>query len=314
MDIDFLKQIAIECKINDTDNIEFTVQKIRDLDERFEKDTLIDIYNYLMSVVTEPKILTVLIQCSDIFRSQSSLNSLLDLLLMKNITSVSDEYTDVRVLATKAIANLKNTAAVTPLLYCLNNKDENYKIRLACADALGKIGDRYAVVSLIDVVKDEDEKSVYLRESAASALGMLGDLRAVEPLVGILEAQKGIWSKFTFLKERVIEALGKLTFNDDERVFNALKNSLIDDSPQVRINAIEAIMDSENPKSVDVIKTCLLEDDDDEVKKNAMIALYNLVGREILDEVISGEKFSDSLKMEAVAMISEYENEEGIDD
>lgn len=162
---------------------------------------------------------------------------------------------------------------------------------------------------MIEVVKDEDEKSVYLRETAASALGMLGDLRAVDPLVSILETQKGIWNKFTFLKERIIEALGKLRLDDDERVFNALKNSLVDESPQIRINAIEAIMESENPQAVETIKTCLIEDKDEEVKKNALIALYNLIGREILDEVANGSDYPDMLKMEAVSMISEYEED-----
>ncbi len=307
MDTDFLEQIAKECMIDGGD-AELSIKKIQDLDERFEKDNLVEIYNYLLCRAENPNVLSVLIQCSDRFRANSSLSPLLDLLLMKNISSTTDEFTNMRVLCTKAIANLKDTAAVTPLLYCLNNKDENYKIRLACADALGKIGDRYAVAPLIDVVQDEEEKSVYLKESAASALGLIGDLRAVEPLVNILEAQKGIWSKFTFLKERVIEALRKLTF-DDERVFNALKNSLVDESPQVRIDAIEAIMESENPESVEVIKKCLLEDEDEEVKKNALIALYNLLGREILDDVIDGDNFSDKLKMEAVSMISEYEDE-----
>ena len=227
---------------------------------------------------------------------------------MKNIGDEKDAFINVRAMCAKAIANLKDTSAVTPLLYCLNNKDENYKVRLACADALGRIGDRYAVAPLIEVVKDE--KSVYLRETAASALGMLGDLRAVDPLVSILEAQKGIWNKFTFLKERVIEALGKLRLDNDERVFNALKNSLLDESPQIRINAIEAIMESDNPQAVDTIKNCLVEDDNEEVKKNALIALYNMIGREILDEVANSADYPDFLKMEAVSMISEYEDED----
>lgn len=313
MDTNFLEQITNECMVNDESNVQFAVKKIQDLDERFEKDNLVEIYNYMLSKAENPDILTVLIQCSDRFRASSSLGALLDILLMKNITSTTEEFTNVRVLSAKAIANLKNTAAVTPLLYCLNNKDENYKIRLACADALGKIGDRYAVAPLINVVQDEEEKSVYLKESAATALGLLGDLRAVEPLVNILEAQKGIWSKFTFLKERVIEALSKLSF-DDERVFNALKNSLMDESPQVRIDAIEAIMDSDNPKAEEIIKDCLINDTDEEVKKNALIALYNLTGREILDEVIRNDGFSDALKMEAVSMISEYEDDSSEDE
>jgi HEAT repeat protein len=309
VDKDYLNQIIKECDIFDDNNTEAVVKNIQSLDERFEKDNLVEIYNYILSIAKNPEILMNTIQCSDRLRDKSSLNPLLDLLLMKNIQSDSDDFINVRVMCTKAIANLKDTSAVTPLLYCLNNKDENYKIRLACADALGRIGDRYAVAPLIEVVKDEDEKSVYLRESAASALGMLGDLRAVEPLVGILEAQKGIWSKFTFLKERIIEALGKMRVDDDERVFNALKNSLVDDSPQVRINAIEAIMESDNPHAVETIRTCLMDDEDEEVKKNAMIALYNLIGREILDEVAEGN-FSDNLKMEAVSMISEYEEDD----
>ena len=309
LDTDYLEKLAEDCGIFDDSNFEIAVKNIQSLDERFERDNLVEIYNYFLSVAQNPDILMSIVRCSDRFRDKSSLSPLLDLLLMNNIQSDSESYTNVRVMCTKAIANLKDTSAVTPLLYCLNNKDENYKIRLACADALGRIGDRYAVAPLIDVVKDDSEKSIYLRESAASALGMLGDLRAVDPLVSILETQKGIWNKFTFLKERVIEALGKLRLDDNDRVFNALKNSLVDESPQVRINAIEAIMESENPKAVETIRTCLLEDEDEDVKKNAMIALYNLIGREILDEVAEGN-FSDSLKMEAVSMISEYEEED----
>ena len=312
MDKEYLDKIVKDCRIFDDADVSVVIKNIQALDERFEKDNLVQIYNYLMSVVDNPEVLMSVIQCSDRFRDKSSLGPLLDILLLKNINTGSDSFINVRVMSAKAIANLRDTSAVTSLLYCLNNKDENYKVRLACADALGRIGDKYAVVPLIEVVKDEDEKSVYLRETAATALGMLGDIRAVDPLVSILEAQKGIWSKFTFLKERVIEALSKMRLDndkDDTRVFNALKNSLMDESAQVRINAIEAIMDSDNPESVDVIRECLLTDEDEEVKKNALIALYNLVGREILDEVVSHSEFSDSLKMEAVSMISEYEDE-----
>lgn len=305
-----LDLIVKECNLFDESDINSVVQKIQALDEVYEHANLVKIYNHFLSVAKNPEILMNVIQCADRIRDESTLSPLLDLLLMKNIESEKEIYINVRVMCAKAIANLKNTSAVTPLLYCLNNKGEHYKIRLACADALGKIGDKYAVAPLISIVKDEDEKSVYLRESAASALGMLGDLRAVDPLVTILEAQKGIWSKFTFLKERVIEALGKLRLQDDERVFNALKNSLLDESPQIRINAIEAIMGSEHRCAVETIRTCLFEDEDEEVKKNAMIALYNLVGREILDEVANSPDFSDELKMEAVSMISEYEEDE----
>ena len=160
----------------------------------------------------------------------------------------------------------------------------------------------------VQVMKDEDEKSVYLRESAASALGLIGDMRALDPLVSILETKQGLMNKFTFLKERVIEALTKLRLDDNDRVFRALKGSLSDDSTQVRINAIEALMESNHPQAVEVIKTCL-SDSDEEVRKNALIALYNLEGRDILDEVISLPNYHQTLKEEAQYMIEEYEDD-----
>lgn len=306
-----LKSLARDCGLFSELPADEIVQKISDLDKSYQSGDLVNIYNYFLSVSTNPDVLMNVIRLADRFRDHSTLSPLLDILLMKNAGTqeIKEKFINTRVMCAKAIANYKDTTTVTPLLYCLNNKDENYKVRLACADALGRIGDRYAVAPLIEVVKDEDEKSVYLKESAASALGMLGDLRAIDPLVSILESNKGIWDKFTFLKERVIEALGKMRISNNDRVFNALKDSLLDESPQIRINAIEALMDSDHELAYDTIKRCLTEDDDFEVKKNALIALYNLGGREILDEVISLPIYSSDLKEEAQNMIDEYENE-----
>jgi len=305
-----LDEIAQKCNLFNDVGQDDVVSKIKALDDIYEREDLVTIYNHFLSVCNSPELLTELVRFEDRFRDKSSLPVLVDILLCKKGNESLDniDYTNARVMCAKAIANLKDTSAVNALLYCLNNKDENYKVRFACADALGKIGDRYAVAPLIDVVKDEGEKSVYLRESAASALGMLGDIRAIDPLVSILETKQGIMDKFTFLKERIIEALSKLKMTDNTRVFKALKNSLMDESPQIRINAIEALMDSDNPDAYDVIKTCL-KDYDTEVQKNALIALYNLSDRTILDEVINTPEYSDFLKMEAVSIIEEYETE-----
>lgn len=305
-----LDEIAKKCNLFDNTNTDVCLRSVLDLEKDYEREDLVQIYNHFLSVSKSPEILMNLIALSDRLRDRSTLSVLLDLLLMKynenSEGNVRENYINVRVMCAKAIANYRDTNAVTPLLYCLNNKDENYKVRFACADSLGKIGDRYAVAPLIDVMKDEDERSVYLRESAASALGMLGDSRAVDPLVSILETKQGIIDKFTFLKERVIEALGKLRLTDNSRVFNALKMTLMDGSAQIRINAIEAIMESGHPESFEAIKGCLL-DDDDEVKKNALIALYNIEGRRVLDEIIKDTTYPDILKVEAVSMLEEFE-------
>lgn len=313
LDLDLIKQT---CGIGSEINAEVLIQNLINLSDNYTDEELVQIYNYLMGKVYNPKVLMQLIRLSDKYRSTSSLSVLVDLLLMRinleNTPYDFDDLINVRVMCAKAIANIKDTSVVGSLLYCLNNKNENYKVRLACADALGKIGDKYAVAPLIDLMQDEEEKSVYLKESAVSALGILGDSRAVDPLVSILEAKQGFLDKFSFLKERVIEALGKLNINSS-KINKALKQSLYDVSPMVRINAIEAIMNSDEEDAADTIRPCL-NDDDKEVKKNALIALYNLEGRDILDEVLAKSEYGDDLKTEAMNLIEEYENGEDEDE
>lgn len=297
-----LSIITDECGLTSGKDSSLVMENIERLENKYKEDDLIEIYNHLFSVCVNDEISMFLIQCVDKFRRKESLPRIIDMLLDKN------KSLNLRVMSAKAIANFKNTDGVTPLLYCLNDKNEPYQLRLACADSLGRVGDKYAVTPLINIVQDEDEKSVYVRESAAVALGMLGDLRAVDPLVAILESKKGFMDKFTFLKERIIEVLGKFNFEND-RVIKALEHSLQDESPQIRINAIEALMDSENDRAYELIKH-MLKDEDEEVKKNALIALYNISGKEILDEVINNEKYCAFLKSEAKDMIDEYETGE----
>ncbi len=308
-----LPEIANECRIaSESDNSE-TIKRINSLSEQYSADDLMIIYGYFIQHERNISVLMHLVRCLDKIRYAASLDILLNMLLMKGdfktLSEQNDDYINLRILAVKAIANLKDTRAVVPLLDCLNNKHENYKIRLNCADALGKIGDKYAVVSLMEVVSDEEEKSVYIRESAATALGMLGDMRAVEPLVEILEGKKGLIDKFTFLKERAIEALGKFNFTND-RVFRALRTSLTDESPQIRINAIEALMNSEDERASELIKK-MLHDKNEDVVKNAVIALYNLIGSDILFEIVEQDRYSEHCKYEAQNLIAEYETDDG---
>ncbi len=284
------------------------ISNIVNLEEFYEPEELVEIYNYILLNVKKAEILSAVIKLSDKYRMNSTLSILVDLLLLKNFECEElDEFINTRVLCAKAISNYKDTSTVGALLYCLNNKEENYKIRLACADALGRIGDKFAVTPLINVIKDEDEKSVYVKESATFALGLLGDESAIDPLVSIMEAKQGLWDKFSFLKERIVEALGKLNINNG-RVFKVLKESLMDSSPMVRINTIEALMNSEYEEAYDLIRTAL-SDDDNEVQRNALIAMYNMKGRDILDEVISLPGYSEFLKAEAKSIIEEYEDD-----
>ena len=168
-----------------------------------------------------------------------------------------------------------------------------------------RIGDKYAVAPLISILEDDEEQSVYVKESATFALGLIGDTSAIDPLVAIMEAKQGLWGKFSFLKEKVVEALGRLNLNND-KVLKVLKLSLMDSSSMVRINAIEALMNSDYEEGPELIRKAL-QDEDAEVQINALIALYNIQGRDILEEVVSLPGYSESLKEQAREMIEEYE-------
>ena len=282
-------------------------KRLSSLEEFYNASEVVDILNYILRNSNKPEILSVVIKQASFYKDKTTLQILVDMLL-KNTEEYSDETINLRALCAKAISEYKDTSTLSPLLRCMNNKNENYKVRLACADALGRIGDDFAVIPLINVVKDEEEKSVYLKETAAFALGLIGDKSAVDPLVTVMEAKQGMWDKFSFLKEKIIEVLGMLNLYDN-KVLRVYKSSLSDSSSMVRINTIEALMNSDFEEAPELIRNAL-HDSDEEVQKNALIALYNLQGRDILDEVISLPGYSEFLKGEAKNLIKEYEEEE----
>ena len=281
------------------------------LKAEYTNDELSEIYSKLLGEIKAPNFLRILIKEIDKLKHPKNLDDLIDFILDCDSKDFQDsgEYLNLKVLCIKAISNYKDIKAVTPLLYCLNNKNENYKFRLAAAEALGKIGDKNAVESLIDVVSDENEKSVYLRESAALALGMIGDKRALDAFVGILEAKKTFLDKFTFLKERIIEALNKIDFSNNKRAIAVLKEALSDESAQVRINAIESLMNSKIVEAPDLIWK-MLYDNNSEVRKNAVVALYNLEGRDVLVKIISDETLNPDCALEAQDVLLEVDEEE----
>ncbi len=295
--------ILEKCGINQ-DTPAVILKKINGFLSKIEDNYKLEFLKYSLLNIKNGELICGILKMYSTVNLAEILPILLDFLLLK-CDGNSDELTNARIYCAKMIASGKDTSAVGALLYCLNNKNEDYKVRLACADALGRIGDSYAVKPLINIVKDEEEKSVYVQESATFALGMIGDTSAIDPLISIMEAKQGLIGKFSFLKERIVEALGKLNPNN-KKVLQVLKNALLDPSPMVRINAIEALMNSDYENAAETIRP-VLNDEDDEVKRNALIALYNMLGRDILDEVISQPGYNEFLKQEARELKEEEE-------
>lgn len=283
------------------------------LKKSYSPNEFVEILNIILDKSRDTFITKAIL--NEIYKLQNiaSIQPLMDFILSKEETSFTKgldiyDFASLKVLAIKTLAIYKNKIAVPALLYSLNGKGENYKVRLAAAEALGNIGDNNAVDSLINIVKDEEEKSVYVRESAATALGMIGDMRAIEPFLSILESKRSFADKFTFLKERVLEALGKLSFSSDKRIVNAFEEALYDPSAQIRLNALEGISNSNCTAMFDEVKR-LLDDDDEEVAKGAVVTLYNLSDKRILDEIINNPKAKKCCKDQAQEIIQEYEEE-----
>lgn len=314
-DLNF-EQLAKDCLINRTDDGNESIALIEKLEqETYDKEDFISAINYFFEISNDYKVVSYLFKKMSKYKSPSSVAPLVDSLVLKEKYKTKFEDDDVRmcvrVNAAKTLANIKDTSAVNPLLYCLNNKNENYKLRLVCAEALGKIGDKYAVLPLSEVLKDESESSVYLKESAAFALGMIGDAKAVDTLVNVLETGRGLMDKFTFLKERAIEALSRINTSGD-KVFHALEKSLKDQSVQVRINAIEALSNLDDNRVNDLIYTCL-SDKSPEVARNAIIALFNLSGEQVLNDILNDNSLPDYTIRLVKEIIEEIEAED-IDD
>lgn len=314
-DLNF-EQLAKDCLINRTDDGNESIALIEKLEqETYNKEDFISAINYFFEISNDYKVVSYLFKKMGKYKSPSSVAPLVDSLVLKEKYKAKFEDDDVRmcvrVNAAKTLANIKDTSAVNPLLYCLNNKKENYKLRLACAEALGKIGDKFAVIPLSEVLRDENENSVYLKESAAFALGMIGDEKAVDTLVNVLETGRGLMDKFTFLKERAIEALSRLN-TKGEKVFRALEKSLKDQSVQVRINAIEALSNLDDDRVRDLIYSSL-SDKSPDVARNAIIALFNISGEQILYDILNDNSLPEYTIRLVREIIQEIETEE-IDD
>lgn len=274
-----------------------------DLEKQYKPKELIACYCYILKTKTDVKLLDATIRQVNKKKYIDVFPSLIDFILKP---TKDNNVGNVKVLAIKTISNYKNKKALNALLFCLDDKNSNYRIRFAAAEAIGRIGDRNAFEHLEKIVCDEEEKSTYVKESAVIALGMLGDSRAIDVFDSIMNTKQIFQEKFTILKERIIEAMSKLDVGKNQKAIEILKTSLLDSSPQIRINAIEVLMNSNISENYKLIYDRLKFDSDLEVRKNALVALYNISDVSILNEVVQGD-FDMELKDYAKQIIEKYE-------
>ena len=239
-------------------------------------------------------------------KDEGSVSVVIDVLLATHVDvyenpepkdfAAGDESMRLRCAAATALGKIGDTRAIIPLMSVLNDKNENYRLRLAAAESLGKLGDDHAVNPLMDILRDDREKSVYLRESAAKALGMLGDIRALDALIDVLESKRGIRDKFNFLKEQAIEAIGRIG-NPSRKATDSLLLALEDEAPSIRLAAVEALSALDDDDCLEEISKRVFDEDDD-VAKAAVNAVYHLGGEPAIRELLTHDNLPRFIKDE----------------
>ncbi len=124
-------------------------------------------------------------------------------------------------------------------------RDSSAEIRGYTADALGKHGDRRAVLPLIRLL---DDAAPWPRQAAAEALGKIGDPRAAPALLPLLKDPE------EWVRAAVATSLGEL---GDPSAIAPLLDALSDESDYVRGRAVDAIAVFRDPGSIELLAACL---------------------------------------------------------
>jgi len=149
--------------------------------------------------------------------------------LERMLKALEDTDWEIRSFAARALGKIGEKTAVVPLIRALK-EDENRDVRDCASDALGLLGDASAVEPLVQAMKEDRETSV--RCSASGALGLIGHAGAVPALIAMLKDPDAC------LRYHCARALGEI---GDEAALRPLVEALKDEDPSVRSHAVEAL-------------------------------------------------------------------------
>lgn len=131
---------------------------------------------------------------------------------------LTDPNQRIRAAAAQYLAEAGLVQSVQPLLKLLTEDKEN-QVRIAAVYALGLLGAREALETILEILKNKNEDSG-LRGSAAEALADIGDTRAIDPLMEALSDESvevRFWSVFALGElgdASVLPALQKIEETD----------------------------------------------------------------------------------------------------
>jgi HEAT repeat protein len=215
---------------------------------------------------------------------------------------LDDKALEVRIAAASALGALESRNAVAPLLKKLEDtpaKDSSVELQKQILVALGKIGDKKALTSILPML---DSPYPDIRKHAAEALGIFGDERAVLPLV---EKLADISPE---VRNASAYALGKL---GDKRAVEPLLRMLKENNPELRITAVYALGNLKAPQAISPLIN-MLDDDNPWVRKCAAEALGKSGDKRAIEVLVNKLNDMDPevrrIAAGALGILSEYQD------
>lgn len=180
-----------------------------------------------------------------------------------DIHNLSSKDEETRIKSIKSLRQLKDINAVMPICRLLQS-DRSEKVRVEAAISLGEFGDRRAVNPLIKSLSDTSDR---VKQFSIYSLERLRDEKSIDPLINVL---KDI-NESDFIRGQSAESLCHLRSKKALPILtDALKNK---NTPQyVRGKIARNLVIYEGQEVIE----CLIEaldDEDDEVRQNAIVGL-----------------------------------------
>ena len=213
------------------------------------------------------------------------------------IRALQSKDDDVREEAARALGELQDPRAVTPLISALD--DPNHYVRREAAKSLGRLGDERAIPALINALKDDDRSG---REGAAEGLAELKE-KALDPLIKSLKDPDWHVRMGVLISLRIV---------GDKRVVSDIIDALKDENRFVRREAVKSLGRIGDERMI-VPLTEALQDEDRSVRMRAVGALGKFGGEVVIEPLIQALKDTDSgVRLRAVQALEETKDTRAI--
>ncbi len=205
---------------------------------------------------------------------------------------------------------VSDPAAVNALIAALaddsdRTEDGGYPLRRNAARALGKLGDKRAVLPLIQCLESSD---FYVREASAQALEQLGDSGSVPALLKLLhggvEAAQQVPGKPHLVQpyDAILEALGSLGATE---AISQVEPFIEHPVPRVQFSALRAMYQLTQDDQYGQRLTQALDHDELQLRRSVLMDL-KAIGYLPAAKAISETLAENSLKLIALQGVLEY--------